>query len=225
MKAIRMDNSRKLDTLILIGVVAGFLLFILSLIFRPQTVFPADWFPSDQAAFAFEVVFSAWCLCEIVNSFWSRKNSGAASQDKGSVWIVTGAGFIVLLVAFAYPGGLGSLQYAGLALAVAGIALREWAILVLGEHFTVRIQIREKARLVTDGPYRYIRHPAYTGSLMTYVGLPLAVGSVPGVVMGFVVCIAAYEYRILVEEKALQDAFGPEYSEYKKRTWKLFPGF
>ncbi len=224
-----MKNEYILDTLIAIATVIGFLMFVFSLIAQPDA-FPNSWFPSILAAVAFKVVFSAWIVAEIVNSFWSRKNSGAASQDRGSFWIVSGAGFVVLFVVFMFRySGYGSinpgLQYFGLILALAGIALREWAIIILGKHFTVRVQIREKAELVTDGPYKYIRHPSYTGSLLTYFGLPLAVGSTLGAVIGIAVCIAAYEYRIYVEEKALRGAFGPDYEEYRKKTWKLFPGF
>src|SRR5208283_178404 len=186
MESIRMKNEYMLDTLIAIATIIGFLMFVFSLISQPDA-FPNSWFPSILAAVAFKVIFSAWIMAEIVNSFWSRKNSGAPSQDRGSFWIVSVAGFAVLFVVFMFRySGYGSinpgLQYAGLILAVAGIALREWAIIILGKHFTVRVQVREKAKLVVDGPYKYIRHPSYTGSLLTYFGLPLAAGSTLGAV-------------------------------------------
>lgn len=71
----------------------------------------------------------------------------------------------------------GDLQYVGLILLAFGIMLREWSIWVLGKHFTVRVQVSEKAKLVTQGPYMYIRHPSYTGILLTFIGIPLAIGT------------------------------------------------
>jgi len=89
----------------------------------------------------------------------------------------------------------------------------------------VRVQVSEKAKLVTNGPHNYIRHPAYTGGILSLIGIPLAVGTWFGALVAIVVSWIAYQYRIRVEEEALQAAFGSEYEEYKKRTWKLFPGF
>jgi len=232
---IRMENDRKaaarpgvIDTLIVVMTAGGLLAFAFSL-FQPQSVFPDGWFPSSSVASAFKALFSLWVLSEVVNNFWSRRNSGAKSQDRGSYWVVIGASGASVFGDFlfrslgAWTFG-GALQYAGLALMVAGIALREWSIWVLGKHFTVRVQVREKAELVTDGPYGYIRHPSYTGGLLTFFGIPLAIGSWAGLAFGLVVLLLAYEYRISVEENALRNAFGREYDAYKKRTWKLFPG-
>lgn len=222
------SGSGIIDILIVVIAVGGLFAFVFSL-FQPQSVFPVAWFPSASAAWAFKAVFSLWVLSEIINSVWSRKNSGARSQDKGSYWVVIGASGAAVFADFlfrslgAWTFG-GTLQYAGLAVIVAGIALREWAIWVLGKHFTVRIQVREKAELVTDGPYNYVRHPSYTGGLLIFAGIFLAIGSWPGLIFGLIVCLVAYGYRIGVEEKALRNAFGTEYDQYSKRTWKLFPG-
>ena len=117
------------------------------------------------------------------------------------------------------------LQYSGLILLFLGIVLREWSIWILGRHFTVRVQVRKNAKLITQGPYKYIRHPSYTGSLLTFAGIPLAVGTWLGALIVLIIRLIAVQYRIRVEEEALQAAFGSEYEEYKKRTWKLFPGF
>lgn len=96
---------------------------------------------------------------------------------------------------------------------------------MLGKHFTVRVQVREKAKLITQGPYNCIRHPAYTGSFLIFTGISLAVGTWIGAIFAIAINLIAYRYRIRVEEEALLDAFGSDYEEYKKRTWKLFPGF
>src|SRR5271157_4063753 len=182
--------SNILPALVLNG---GLLLLLFSLL-QTHSVFPDAWFPSAFAALAFKVVFCMWIIGEIVNNLRSRKNSGATSKDKGSYWVVivaTYAAVFAIFVSRSFGTGTfrGTLQYAGLVLAVAGIALRQWAVLVLGRHFTVRVQVREKARLVTEGPYNYVRHPAYTGSLLTYAGLSLSIGSWLGVIFVLTVCL------------------------------------
>ncbi|HUI39390.1 MAG TPA: isoprenylcysteine carboxylmethyltransferase family protein, partial [Methanothrix sp.] len=119
----------------------------------------------------------------------------------------------------------GFMQLNGIIVFAAGIALREWAIFVLGKHFTVRVQIREEAKLVTWGPYRYIRHPSYTGTLLSMVGIAIAVGTWFGMLFALALKLSAYRYRINIEERALEKFFGSEWSDYKKRTWRLIPGF
>jgi protein-S-isoprenylcysteine O-methyltransferase Ste14 len=217
------------DMVLAVAMVGGFLLVAFSLL-QPHSVFPDAWFPSESAAWAFKVVFCAWVFCEIVNNFKSRRNSTSKGKDRGSYWIIIGgtwSAIFVIFVSRSLGDGTfgGTLQYIGPFLVAAGIALRQWAIWVLGKHFTVRVQVQERTKLVTEGPYSYIRHPAYTGTLLTFSGLSLAVGSWLGILFVLSVCLAAHEYRIRVEEKTLLEAFGEEYKEYMKRTWKLFPGF
>jgi hypothetical protein len=60
---------------------------------------------------------------------------------------------------------------------------------------------------------------------LTFAGIPLAIGTWSGALVAIIISMIAYQYRIRIEEDALQEAFGSEYEEYKKRTWKLLPGF
>lgn len=117
------------------------------------------------------------------------------------------------------------MQYIGFVIFAAGILLREWAIYVLGKHFTVRVQVREKARLITHGPYSRIRHPSYTGTLLSVIGIAIAVVTWFGALFALALKLIAYRYRIAVEEQALKEVFGPEWDDYKKGTWKLIPGY
>ena len=59
---------------------------------------------------------------------------------------------------------------AGVVLFVAGLLLRWWAIIVLGRFFTVDVSIAEGHELIESGPYRFIRHPSYTGALLAFLG-------------------------------------------------------
>jgi len=210
-------------------VIIGFLLLVLFL-FQNGSPFPERWFPSQLANWAFTVLFCIWILAEIVNNIYSSKNSDSQSQDRGSHRLLVAAIYIAIFAVFILREfGFGvfssDFQYFGLMLLALGILVREWAIFVLGRHFTVRVQVRKKARLVTEGPYRFIRHPSYTGSMASYLGLSLAIGSLAGAILVLVLCGISHEYRMRVEEEALLKAFGSKYEAYKKRTWKLFPGY
>lgn len=111
------------------------------------------------------VLFYIWVLSEITNTTWSKKNSQSRNQDKGSYRINIAISWIALVIVFvlrSFGIGIfsGNLQYVGPILLTAGVILREWSIWVLGKYFTVRVQVSEKAKLLTQGPYKYIRHPS-----------------------------------------------------------------
>ena len=78
--------------------------------------------------------------------------------------------------------------------------------------------------MIQDGPYRYVRHPSYSGSMLALIGL----GCLTFNWLGFAVIIAssflAYTLRISVEEKVLRQNLGEEYRRYARRTKRLITG-
>jgi protein-S-isoprenylcysteine O-methyltransferase Ste14 len=116
-----------------------------------------------------------------------------------------------------------SFEYGSAALLIAGMALRWFSIYFLGKEFTVHVAIIEGHRLVTDGPYRLVRHPSYTGLLLIFLGLGIHSNHMVGILALSLPVFLAIRYRIRIEEKALEAFFGIEYTEYRKRTRKLIP--
>lgn len=110
----------------------------------------------------------------------------------------------------------------GLALAIAGIALRWWAVLTLGRFFTTRVMTRSDQTVVTSGPYRWVRHPSYTGALLTVLGILMCTTNWLSIAC-FVIALPGFAYRIRVEERALETALGEPYREYMQRTKRLVP--
>jgi protein-S-isoprenylcysteine O-methyltransferase Ste14 len=93
---------------------------------------------------------------------------------------------------------------------------------VLGRYFTTSVAVRPRQRVVNSGPYRWVRHPSYSGSLLTLVGLCVTFTNW----LSFVALIPAlvgFSYRILVEERALIEALGLQYREYMTQTKRLVP--
>jgi protein-S-isoprenylcysteine O-methyltransferase Ste14 len=105
-----------------------------------------------------------------------------------------------------------------------GVAFRQWAVLSLGRFFTVAVTVVSGQTLVERGPYHWLRHPAYSGSMATLVGLPLSLGTWVGALLVLILSLAGYLYRVRIEEQAMLEFFGEEYREYMQHTWRLFPG-
>lgn len=165
---------------------------------------------------------------------WRRRAAavGAQRRDRGSlrlisVLIYAGVFFAVLfsykpLLQFA-PTWRAPLFWCGLLLMAAGIAFHWWAIKALAKFFTVDVAVHRDHKLVQDGPYRWLRHPSYTGSLATFFGMALVLGNGASLLCLMLPVIVAFGYRIRVEEQALRDAFPVDYPAYAARTKRLLP--
>jgi protein-S-isoprenylcysteine O-methyltransferase Ste14 len=112
----------------------------------------------------------------------------------------------------------------GLGIATSGVALRTWSIVTVGRFFTYDVTIQPEHRVVTAGPYRWVRHPSYTGGLVGLLGLGVALGSAAAVLALVVVPLIGVLIRIRHEERTLHTALGPEYDVYAARTPRLLPG-
>lgn len=84
-------------------------------------------------------------------------------------------------------------------------------------------RFQEGQTLIRKGPYRYVRHPSYTGAIMIFTGIGLAILSWGAVLVLLLASCVVYGYRIHVEEKALVAKFGDEYTAYVKEMKMLIP--
>ncbi len=116
-----------------------------------------------------------------------------------------------------------ALYGAGLALFVAGLALRWYAMRYLGRLFTFDVAVAADHRVVDTGPYRLVRHPAYTGSLLSFVGLGLCGGNALSMALLLGPITLAFLNRIAIEEAALTAGLGGAYADYVARTRRLVP--
>ncbi len=106
---------------------------------------------------------------------------------------------------------------------LAGIAVRQWAIAVLGRFFSLAVRVQADHQVVDKGPYRLVRHPSYTGAILSLLGLALSLETWGATLLLAVVFGVAYGYRIHVEEKALITELGTDYVAYMKKTKRLIP--
>jgi protein-S-isoprenylcysteine O-methyltransferase Ste14 len=161
-----------------------------------------------------------------------RRRGPAVSQDRWTKWIVVLASRVSVFAALAIAALVPGLRaYAndwwtlglGVAAVLAGVALRAWAILTLGRYFRREVTIESGQRLVRRGPYRRLRHPSYAGILLSVAGLGLAFGSWAGAAVALLAMFAGMLPRIRVEERALAQAFGADYTDYADSTARVLP--
>ncbi len=187
--------------------------------------------PSVAGALAFAVCFYGWAAFELwVNLKAGRQ--GSTNRDRFSRYLIIGGmlvGFMSAVSAANWLPGADILFfreqvfYAGLVLMLVGLALRWVAIRQLGRYFLPEVIIQPGHRVFDGGLYRYLRHPSYTGTLITVVGYGLALTNWASLLIMLIVYFIIYLVRIQIEEAALQEALGDEYRIYMRRTHRIIP--
>ncbi len=181
----------------------------------------------------FAALVVVWALSELWLGWKRRSEDRSRMRDRGTLrlLLVTVYVCIGLAVWLSYrpEGHIGNtgirqpLFWAGLSLMAGGLALRFWAIRVLARFFTIDVNIQPGHELIRHGPYRLLRHPSYTGSLMTFLGFGLALGNVWSLLVVLAPVTVAFLWRMRIEERVLADAFPNQYPEYVRQTKRLIP--
>jgi protein-S-isoprenylcysteine O-methyltransferase Ste14 len=189
-------------------------------------------FASGLGLVLFDTSYSIWIISELFGAVLiprlRRRGATRVRRDRGSGALVIFTVFFSISIAlyFGYA-GVGMLPdwafYLGILLMFLGVLVRQWAIAILGRFFSLTVQIVEDHKVVEKGPYRLVRHPSYTGVLITFIGLGLAVQSGGALVVLLVVFGVSFGYRMLVEERTLLSELGPDYASYMKRTKRIIP--
>ena len=103
-----------------------------------------------------------------------------------------------------------------------GLGLSVWARVHIGGNWSAIVTIKRDHALVRDGPYRYVRHPIYTGILLAFVGSALARDEWRGV-LATAIAFAALWRKLRLEELWLTEVFGDEYRRYRNEVRALIP--
>ena len=112
---------------------------------------------------------------------------------------------------------------AGIGIIVAGALLRRHCWRLLGESFTGDVRVREDQAIVSSGAYRFLRHPSYTAGVLLNTGVGIALGSWAAALLLAVTSVAAYVYRMNVEEQALLTVIGQPYRDFMTTRKRLIP--
>jgi len=179
------------------------------------------------------VVLGAFVVLEQRTRLRSWLNRRGARDDHGSLLVVIvsvlagvlgGFALAGLVHGAAIPAARWPIFVVGVALMCAGIAIRQWAIALLGEFFTIDIRVHPDQIVVDRGPYRWVRHPSYTGMIITFAGIGLALGNWAALAVLLTVPTAGLVARIRSEEGALLDGLGEPYRRFAASRSRLVPG-
>jgi protein-S-isoprenylcysteine O-methyltransferase Ste14 len=189
-------------------------------------------FRHGAAEVAFGVLLLIWAVFEaVMRGLQALRAKGPNPRDP-SYYILIPALLAAIVAAevlgrhgrLLWPGGLAWPVVAGLALIMAGIGLRAWSIVTLGRFFQYQIKVQPDHQVVTSGPYRFVRHPSYTGIAMVLAGIALASGDVWSLLAAAVLGGAGLAVRIRAEERQLNQALGAEYERFAAGRKRLVPG-
>ncbi len=184
-------------------------------------------------------LFFFLAFTELVLWRMTRPDSGHQKKDRGSLYVI----FLVIVIS-AHAAKL-SAQYlpqwgmafllgwnaanmralycVGLFVFAIGMVLRWFSVFYLGRLYTFEVAIANDHSVISTGPYRYMRHPAYSCSLMSFVGLGICSGNFLSLLLLTIPIAWALLYRITIEEAALTEALGKDYTDYAARTARLIP--
>lgn len=175
----------------------------------------------------------AWAIFELILLIRDQlRGKGSTERDRGTR-IVIRAALYATIVPAAISQKLGpSLQIpdhvavvlVGVIVLWLGLAIRAWAVTTLGASFRTTIEVDAGQPLVSRGPYRWVRHPSYTGLLLILLGFGIGIGNWVALVLCLVLPPFALLYRIRWEEAELTRVLGEPYRAYKMRTKRLIPG-
>ncbi|MFZ2007415.1 MAG: isoprenylcysteine carboxylmethyltransferase family protein [Stellaceae bacterium] len=116
-----------------------------------------------------------------------------------------------------------ALAIIALALVFAGILFSFWARAHLGRNWSGEVMVKVGHTLITSGPYRWVRHPIYSGMTLAIVGTALASGAPYGF-LGLALILIGFLVRVRQEEGLMRETFPRDYVEYSRRTARLIPG-
>ncbi len=173
---------------------------------------------TEQIIFFF--VVGLWLLSEIIGAGLipdlRRHGTKLKKSDKGSRLLFYVGMFVSIEIANIFVNnGIALLPnwffFLGIGLMILGIIIRQWSIAVLGGFFSSTVGTQEGQKVVDKGPYKLIRHPAYSGYLLTLIGLGFAWLSWGAVIAILLVTGCILTYRISIEEKVLIANLGEPY--------------
>lgn len=104
----------------------------------------------------------------------------------------------------------------------AGLVICVWARFTIAGNWSSDVQVKHDHELIVTGPYRWVRHPIYTGLLLMFAGSALGVAEWRGV-LAVAIVLASFWRKLRIEETAMRDTFGAAYDRYAERTRALIP--
>ena len=191
-------------------------------------------FGNHKALFAphLWIMLTVGILANLFQPSYKPFEKSAPSEDKNTalqiLWTccLTQLFAVLEAVYLRYPQSFGWNAITSLALILifSGLALRTWAVWTLGRFFTWHIKVESHQKVIRSGPYKFVRHPSYTGALLTYFFGPILFQAWYTALIAAIFLPLAFYRRIRLEENLLKSKIGKEYLDYSQQVKALIPG-
>jgi protein-S-isoprenylcysteine O-methyltransferase Ste14 len=173
------------------------------------------------------VFYVYWLASAFATKRTAAKESFISSQ---AYRIPVGLAAMVLVYAAQMPKPLSAVAFPAttlvgvlvIACSTAGLATCLWARTILGRNWSSVVMVKVGHELVQAGPYRFVRHPIYTGIILMFAAIVLLVGRVAGI-LAFGLFVYSFLLKLRREERLMLKQFPTTYPEYIKRTKLLVP--
>lgn len=195
----------------------------------------ANIFEYHMFQYAVGFLFLSECIIWLLTSIGSHSNK-SENSDRGTVWLIV-IGWCGSFMVGPYFKSQDAPKvisgwllpdlffYVGIALVITGVLIRCASVWTLKKAFTLSVQTTSDQHLIQSGLYGIVRNPAYTGSILSLLGVAFCCRHILGPICVFVICLICYGVRIHVEEMALAAQFKNEFQSYcVKIKYRLFPG-
>src|ERR1700730_13735452 len=177
------------------------------------------------------VLGAIYGISELCLALTRRSGKRSVSHDRHSLLLLWGVILVSMWLSVSCAGWFPNavlphrrvFYFAGLVLFVCGIGLRWYSIWYLGHYFTVDVAIAHEHCVIDACPYRFIRHPSYSGALLAFLAFGFGLGNCMSILAVMLPITAALLLRIHVEEHVLLEALGENYRVYMQRTRRLVP--
>src|SRR5579884_55160 len=192
-------------------------------------------YTNTRATALFLAACLVWIVPEMLGAFKQKARTSrkeASIQDHSSMgiliallWFGVALSFLLaaLLPAAALSWQRTTLFLVSVTFIPLGVALRWYAIWTLGRYFTRDVAVSADQQVIQRGPYRFIRHPAYSGTFLTMLGVGLALTNWAGLLALLLCVLAGHLYRVSIEGKALTQTIGQPYVTYMQHTKRFIP--
>ncbi len=190
------------------------------------------WFNGSLQAIFYNLGIIIWFASELIiftlTGKADKKDRGSKTFDQLSVYAVMAENILSCLLALAsvqyFQTNISSaFAWVGIIVLYTGVFFRCYAVWTLKRFFTFTVKIKAGHKIIKEGPYAYLRHPTYTGSILSLLGMQVGIKSLLGLLIVLITVMLVYGFRIHIEERALIENFGQEYETYQKETKRIIP--
>jgi len=177
------------------------------------------------------VLWAAWVIYWQLAALDAKRNARHESPLSRTIHVIPLTAAVIMLAIPEKRAGILAMQlfprapetyWIGVALLVLGLGFSIWARRRLGRNWSGTVTVKQDHELIRTGPYRFVRHPIYTGILLGFLGTALALGELRGLIAVALV-VLAFLLKIRLEEKWMIETFGDAYRRYRAEVKSLIP--